>query len=274
MGLLNTVDSLKASIKNIIPIRYHFILDEIYYRSIPIRGVIREVFYLGNQVTCPCCNHTFKQFLDVKLGAKTFKNEKCPRCESFSRQRVMWLYLKNKTNLFSKKLRFLHIAPESCFQVNFKKMTNLHYISADLSSPLAQVKMDITKIPYEDNYFDVIFCNHVLEHIPDDHQAMKELFRVLQPTGWAILQVPIDINRAQTFEDPTVVSPEERERLFWQWDHVRLYGLDYKDRLEKVGFSVKVEDYVKELENNLIEQYRLEQNQRIYFCTKSIASTS
>lgn len=264
MELLKPVNSLKAKIKNIIPSKYHFILDKIYYALLPIRGVLHQ----GNQVTCPCCNHTFNQFLPAKPGQKIVENEKCPRCDSFRRQRVMWLYLKNKTNLFSEKLKVLHIAPEYCFQKNLKNMSNLHYFSADLSSPLAQIKMDITNIPYEDNCFDVILCSHVLEHIPDDHQAMKELLRVLKTSGWAILQVPIDSKRDITFEDSSIVSPEERERLFWQFDHVRLYGLDYKDRLEKAGFTVKVDGYAKELGDEAIKKYGLKKKENIYYCTK------
>lgn len=148
-------------------------------------------------------------------------------------------------------------------------MSNIDYISADLSLPLAMVRMDITDIPYTDNYFDAILCSYVLEHIEDDRKAMEEILRVLKPDGWAILQVPLDRNRKQTFEDPNVVSPQERERLFLQHDHVRLYGLDYKDRLEEAGFKVKVDSYLKQLEKDTVCQYGLNR-ENIYFCTKQI----
>lgn len=145
-------------------------------------------------------------------------------------------------------------------------MSNLDYISADLNSPMAMVKMDITNILYEDNSFDVILCSHVLEHVVDDRKAMRELFRVLKPGGWGILQVPI--LRDKTFEDPSIVSPEDRERIFGQKDHVRIYGRDYKDRLEEAGFTVKVDGYVRELGDDKIKKHGLSEDQDIYFCAK------
>ncbi len=154
------------------------------------RDSIRGLFYLGNRFICPVCGGHFRKFRD--FGAVSKANEQCPRCLSLKRHRLLWLYLKDKTNFFDENLKVLHIAPEYCFYQRFSEQENLDYISADIQSPLAKVKMDITNIVYEDNFFDVILCNHVLEHIPDDGKAMKELWRVLKPGGWAILQVPID----------------------------------------------------------------------------------
>lgn len=147
-------------------------------------------------------------------------------------------------------------------------MPNLDYISADLDSPLAMVKMDITNILFENNSFDVILCSHVLEHIIDDNKAMRELFRVLKPGGWAILQTPIDLKLDKTFEDHSIVSPEERERFFGQSDHVRIYGRDYVNRLLKAGFEVTVESYPKDLSPNIIKKHVLSENEDIFFCTK------
>jgi len=193
-------------------------------------------------------------------------NAQCPRCLSLERHRLIWLYLKNKTNLFTDQLRVLHFAPERVFNKIFRKMKNIDYVSADLSSKIAMKKMDITDIQESDNAYDVILCSHVLEHIVDDHKAMSELYRVLKPGGWAILQVPILCER--TFEDASVVLPKDRERLFGQHDHVRKYGKDYRDRLEASGFKVKVDAYVKSLGEKKIEKYGLRRNQDIYFCTK------
>lgn len=133
----------------------------------------------------------------------------------------------------------LHIAPELCFIGRFEALENLDYITADIESPLAKVKMDIHEIPFNENSFDVIFCNHVLEHVDDDLKAMEEMYRVLKPEGWAILQVPFfpPIPK-QTISDPSIPDPKERERLFGQDDHVRLYGEDYPDRLRSAGFNV------------------------------------
>ena len=142
----------------------------------------------------------------------------------------------------------------------------MDYLSADLSSPEAMVKMDIMDIQYSDNTFDVIFCSHVLEHVPDDRKAMREFYRVLKPGGWAILQVPI-LAKA-TFEDSTVISREERQRLFGQYDHVRQYGLDYKDRLIDAGFCVTVADFVRQLEYRTVRRLGLMRNEDVYFCRK------
>ncbi len=147
-------------------------------------------------------------------------------------------------------------------------MPNLDYVSAGLDSPLAMVKMDITNIAYGDNSFDAILCVHVLEHVMDDQTAMSELFRVLKPGGWAILQSPIDLNRDKTFEDPNIVLPEDRERIFGQNDHVRIYGRDYEDRLAKAGFALKVDSYVKDLGPVLIKKYGLAKDEDIYLCSK------
>jgi ubiquinone/menaquinone biosynthesis C-methylase UbiE len=146
-------------------------------------------------------------------------------------------------------------------------MPQLDYITADLSSSLASTKADIMNIPYKDNSFDIVLCNHVLEHVEDDQKAMRELRRVLSPGGWAILQSPIDTRLAQTFEDPTIVSPEERERAFGQHNHVRMYGRDYRERLENAGFTVKVDSYSKELGPDVARKYGL-LDEEIYFCTK------
>jgi len=230
------------------------------------RSLISSLMYIGKQVTCSCCNGSFRKFLSY--GVKARENALCPRCESLERHRLLWLYLKNKTNFFTDNLRVLHFAPEYFFQKTFKSMPNLDYISADLTSPFAMVKMDITNIVYEDNSFDVILCCHVLEHIIDDNRALMELFRVLKPGGWAILQAPIDLKRDKTFEDTNIVIPKDRERIFGQEDHVRIYGRDYKDRLEKAGFTVKVDAYGREMGDDMIKKYGLMKDEDIYFCTK------
>jgi len=188
------------------------------------------------------------------------------------RQRLIWLYLKDKTNFFESKLRVLHFAPIFYLQRFYKKLANLDYISADLNDTSAMINMDITDIKFEDNSFDCILCVHVLEHVRDDKKAMKELFRVLKPQGWAIIQVPIKLDK--TFENNTISTPEERLKYFGQEDHVRIYGLDYKERLEDAGFSVKIDHYLNELPENIINRYRLvpenEPKEKIYFCSKMI----
>lgn len=164
----------------------------------------------------------------------------------------------------------LHVAPEPVLQQKLSSLDNLDYVSADLESPLAKVKMDITDIGYPDHSFDVILCCHVLEHVMEDRKAMSELLRVLKPGGWAILQSSIDTEREKTFEDPKVISPEDREQLFGQKDHVRIYGCDYPERLEKQGFVVKVVSFVRTFDGKSIEKYGLMEDEEIYRCTKSL----
>ena len=215
-------------------------------------------------VECVCCGKKVQEFLPYALRA----NAQCPQCGSLERHRLFWLFLKQQTDFFTADLSVLHMAPEDCLQRNFFRMKNLNYISADLNSSSAMIKMDITDILFKDNVFDVIICNHVLEHIEDDYQAMSELYRVLKPKGWAILNAPVDYQREQTYEDFSVVLPSEREQRFGQWDHVRIYGRDYIRRLRSAGFSVEEIDYSSKFPQNLIRKYGLLKTGSIYLCNK------
>jgi predicted SAM-dependent methyltransferase len=244
-----------------------------YYLSQVVKSclsVVQSIAYAGNQVSCPCCNSSFRKFLPA--GISNRPNAQCPKCFSLERHRLIWLYLKNKTNLLSEKLKVLHIAPEFQLYKLLRSLSNLDYLSADLSAPRAMVNVDITNMHFADNSFDVILCNHVLEHVSNDTQAMKEIYRVLKPGGWALLQVPLDGNLEETLEDPTIVSPEDRLKFYGQKDHLRLYGRDYKNRLEAAGFQVTVCDYLQELGHNASEKYRLESDDNncedIYLCRK------
>jgi ubiquinone/menaquinone biosynthesis C-methylase UbiE len=157
------------------------------------------------------------------------------------------------------------MAPEKILQQAFRHRENLRYISGDLYSQDSMVTLDIVKLPFRDGTFDVIFCCHVLEHILDDRAAMRELRRVLSHDGWAILQVPLDSAYERTFEDPSIVTPEERERHFGQRDHLRLYGRDYGNRLEEAGFRVVVDRFSSELGAETMERYCL-LSEDIYSC--------
>ena len=218
------------------------------------------------QVICPCCGGQFRTFLPY--GVRQRPNAMCPGCGSKERHRLLWLYFENRTNLFSQTLRVLHLVPEKSFQKTLASLPTLDCISADLQAGKAMVEMDITNILYETNSFDVILCSHVLEHVVDDRKAMRELFRVLKPGGWEVLHVPIDLEREKTFEDPSIVLPEDRERIFCHWDHVRIYGRDYNDRLEEAGFTLNVHNYARELGADMIKKYGLRKHAGIYFCTK------
>ncbi len=208
-------------------------LIKLSYVFIPIFDII----FKGNRYQDPINQKMYRSFLPYGYG-KGRNNALSPGTLSLERHRLMWLYLKNHTTFFTENLKVLHLAPEQCFHSIFKKMKNLHYTTADLYSPIVDVKADILSLPFNDNSFDVLFCNHVLEHIEDDKKAMSEIFRVLKPKGWAILQVPIQTNREKTYEDFSITSPEERKKHFGQYDHVRWYGKDYYERLQNTGFKV------------------------------------
>jgi SAM-dependent methyltransferase len=237
--------------------------------SLIINKII-AVFLVGNKVECPVCGGRFRKFLPYGYTKATGRdNALCPKCLSLERHRLMWLYLKEKTDFFTKELKVLHIAPEQCFYKRFRKLPNLDYTTADLESPIADVHFDVQEIPFAEASYDVVICNHVLEHVTDDAKAMQEIYRVLKPKGFAILQVPMDFENSKTMEDPSVTDPKERERLYRQKDHLRLYGLDYADRLKSVGFKVLESQYAKELDAELARKYALPMNEIFYFNQKS-----
>jgi len=170
-------------------------------------------------------------------------------CASRDRERLLYLFLLNKTNVFEKPLRLLHVAPEARVNDKLRQTAALDYLTADISSQHVMVEMDITQIQFPDDSFDAIICNHVLEHVVDDQKAMSELYRILKPGGWAILQVPLSATLKRTYEDFSITSTEGREDAFGQGDHVRIYAEDYKDRLARAGFKVNVFKWFTEPEN-------------------------
>ncbi len=221
----------------------------------------------GNRYTDPIDGKSFRKFLPYGYE-KQRDNVLSPSTLSLERHRLLWLYLKNETDFFSKPQKMLHFAPEQAFYKRFRSLKHLDYTTTDLNSPLADVKADICQLPFEDHSYDTIFCNHVLEHIPDDTKAMQELYRILKPGGTAILQIPQELDRATTFEDDTITDPIERAKIFGQYDHVRVYGRDYFDKLRTVGFTVKEVNYTKVLTPELVEKYCLAKGELLPVCTK------
>jgi predicted SAM-dependent methyltransferase len=258
--------------------------------SIVVRPILAFLLK-GNTFTDPIDGKSFRMFLPYGYGNQR-NNVLSPSTLSLERHRLLWLYLQNETDFFqseldsdspvtknkriklrkdaetSSALKVLHFAPEQEFYKRFKKQTNIDYTTTDLLSPLADVKADICNLPFEDNAYDLILCNHVLEHIPDDTKAMQELYRVLKPGGMGIFQIPQDLSRATTFSDDSIVDQKERAKIFGQYDHVRVYGRDYFDKLRSIGFTVIEEDYTNKIAPELVEKYCLAKGEIIPVCFK------
>jgi SAM-dependent methyltransferase len=204
--------------------------------------------YRGDAVECPICGGRFRKFLKKHAASGTPRpGARCARCGSLERHRLLWLYLRDGTDLLARPARLLHFAPEPGIAEKLQALPGCDYLSADLDAPPAMVCMDVQDIPADDGSFDAVICNHVLEHVPDDRRAMREIRRVLKPGGWAIIGVPLQRKRATSFEDPAITSPEEREQVYGQFDHVRVYGRDYPDRLRECGFEVEMVRYAERL---------------------------
>ena len=213
-------------------------------------------FLKGDKFTDPIDDKSFKTFLPYGYSNQR-DNVLSPSTLSLERHRLLWLYLKNETDFFQAKKSVLHFAPEQCYLKRFRQLKNLNYTTTDLESPIADIKADICDLPFEDNSYDVILCNHVLEHIPNDTKAMQELYRILKPGGIGVFQIPQDLNRETTFEDDSITDKAERTKIFGQYDHVRIYGRDYFDKLRNIGFKVEEVDYTKTLSEEEIKRYCL-----------------
>ena len=226
-----------------------------------------SIFLTGNEVYCPVCAHSFRKFLPYgRLQPR--ENALCPSCLSLERHRLMHLFLKNETDFYENKPRLLHVAPEYCFIDRFETYLGDRYITADIESPLAKVKMDLHDIPFEDNSFDVVFCNHVLEHVRDDVRCMQEIRRVLKPTGFALMQSPQRYDLETTYEDASITDPKEREIAFLQDDHLRIYGRDFGTQLSKSGWKVEEVNLIDKLGLTASKKMALPLSEIIYKCTK------
>lgn len=224
-------------------------------------GAVRSAQHRGHRVYCALCEGEFDGFIPHRAIAPG----RCPRCGSLERHRLLIGFLREHTDLFSAQLSVLHIAPEYGLQRRLRKLGNLDYRSADLDSALAMDKVDILNMPYRDNSFQVVLCNHVLEHVADDRRALHEIRRVLVPDGRAIITSPIDEELDETLEDPVVTSPEERDAVFGQSDHLRRYGRDFAGRVAAEGFAVDVVSYIDEFEAHEITRQGLRRDDTTLF---------
>ena len=255
-----TLKKIFKLILNVIPRPF---LIRLSYFVRPILALLLK----GEKFTDPIDGKSFRAFLPYGYG-KQRSNALSPSTLSLERHRLLWLYLKNETDFYSAHKKVLHFAPEQAFYKRFRNMKNLDYLTTDLNSPLADVEADICNLPFKDDEFDVILCNHVLEHIPDDAKAMQELYRILKPGGMGIFQIPQDLSREVTFEDDSITDKKERAKIFDQYDHVRVYGRDYFDKLRSIGFKVDEVDYTSTLSEEDITKYCLAKGEIIPVVSK------
>jgi hypothetical protein len=233
-------------------------------------GVWRR-FARGEGVECPCCGGRFRRFVPYGLRPRR-PNAQCPACGAVERHRLVWLFLRERTDLFTRPQRLLHLAPEAVFESRLRAVPGLAYLSADLAPGRAQVRADAQRLPFTACAFDALLCHHVLEHVPDDRGAMRELLRVLRPGGWALLQSPTRSRLEATVEDPSIIDPRERERLFGQRDHLRQYGRDYADRLREAGFEVRPEPFFDQLAPERRARYGLKR-ETVWLCLRPTGGT-
>lgn len=209
----------------------------------------------GEHVECPCCDRRANRFIQYHRRPLA----RCPHCGARERHRALWLYLRHELRLGDEALSLLHFAPEPEISEKIERLERVAYTTADLEVGRAREAMDITSIPRPEATFDVVLISHVLEHVPDDGLALSELLRVLKPGGRAVLQHPIDFGRARTYEDDSIRGPELQERHFGQFDHVRVYGRDFLERVRAAGFGVSASRYERTLSRRTRVRYGLKE---------------
>lgn len=225
-----------------------------------LASIVRPLRYKGDAAHCACCGGDFARF--VPHQNRPFA--KCPRCGALERHRLLVSYLREHTDLFTARLDVLHVAPEWCLQRELRRQPNLNYVSGDLDSPLAMDRIDLLDLPYGAETFDVVICNHVLEHVDDDRRALREMRRILRPGGRAVIMSPIDAASSVTEEDSSIQTPEERLRVYWQRDHMRRYGGDFADRVAECGFDVETIHHIDQFDESEIGRQGLRRESALF----------
>lgn len=265
---------MKTLLKSILPERTHGPLKEVAYRAISLA-------YSGDRLACPFCHRQFRRMIPRGLKHAVLAEKQvigsgyrpdafCPGCLSYDRERLVYLYLKNKTDVLSRPVKLLHVAPERQLEKVFRHTPTIDYLTGDLFAEVVDVKLDVTAMQFPDDTFDVTLCNHVMEHVPEDRKAMSEILRTLKPGGFALIQTPISKVLEATFEDFSVTSEAEKEVAFGQKDHCRIYAHDYRARLASAGFQVEVFDWMKEPEGfgNPENRFALNPEEMVFICRK------
>jgi SAM-dependent methyltransferase len=210
-----------------------------YYKHLlsPVARAARRVWfrwrYSGSGVTCPICEREFKSYVGSETGC-------CPGCQTRDRCRLMWVFLRDqRPQLLSDSKAILQIAPDPGLESLFRNMQGVRYLSGDLYEPEALVRLDLTNLDLPDTCFDLVICIHVLAHVSNDRKAMREIHRVLRPGGTALIMTPLAGDRDETFEDPSIIGPDAREKAYGEWDFVRTYGRDFEERLKEANLDVE-----------------------------------
>ena len=256
---------MKALIRWILNHIPRTVLQRMASWAVPVIGLL----YAGRGKEWPICGCRRRKFLPYGYVTSR-ENALCPRCLALERHRLIWLWIERETDLVVNPRKMLHIAPEVALMRKFRQIYASQsdlYVTADLESPLATLHFDVQQIPLDDESFDILICNHLLEHVESAHKALEELYRVMRHGGWGIILSPIDESREMTFEDDSITDPAERTRIFGQYDHRRIYGRDYADRLRKAGFEVEVIDYASQLSHEERTRYALT-DEKLYIVRK------
>jgi len=221
--------------------------------------------YVGRRFVCPCCGMSLRRMMATPSRA----NARCPRCRSLHRHRLLWLYLRDRLSLLTQPLSLLHFAPQTGLWTRLNGLTHIRYITADLRSDDVSVRVDMCRLPFADGSIDLVLSSAVLDYIPDDVAAMREIHRVLRVGGIAVLWLPVDDTVERTLDDPREWSPRQRANLAKTGGAVRVYGWDVCRRLESVGFAVTVERYARDLDSDTVQRYVLLADDPIIVCRKA-----
>ena len=225
---------------------------------------------------CVLCGKRTKKYFPVVIDLSAFKGKndkesleadatKCPVCGGDAHERLLYLFLKERTSIYTYPSRVLHFAPERMIRKKLEENTRLSYITVELE---ITEPIDTISIDQKDDLFDIIICNHVLEHVRNDRKTMAELFRALKPGGWAILQEPIAAVLDKTVENVSEAAPEDREKPAGKYDHLRIYGRDYVSRLHEAGFTVTCYNCLDEFGQECVDENKLIAKENIYYCSK------
>jgi SAM-dependent methyltransferase len=223
----------------------------------------------GAEVLCPVCGRQFARFKDDWNRS----NALCWRCGSHERHRAQWLLFERRPELLAGARSLLHFAPEWALRQHLERLGHLDYVTTDLDQPGVDLHVDLMALELADGSFDAVICSHVLEHVADDLVAMRELRRITAPGGWCLVMVPLDLGRASTYEDASVTLRAERQRAFWQHDHVRLYAPDIAERLAAAGFEVEPIRPREEFGQSLVERCRILDADQIFLCRPAASAS-